>query len=364
MENKIPVLITGVGGASMGEGLIKTLKSAQIPYRIVAVDALPVSVGFLDADSYYQVPSGSDESYLKTILEICEKEAIKVVIPGSEPELKKMSDNREEFKKRGILLLINNEKVIDICMDKWKTVDFLQKNGFLCPASYFIQNEDQLNSLILEIESKLPVIIKPVTGGGASVNTFIAQDREELFFFSKYVLKQGFIPLVQEYVGIPTEEYTVGVLTDMRGKLIDSIALKRQILSGLSSKLKIKNRWINKINHPLLAVSSGYSQGMIDQYRDIRDVAEKIAFKLNSTGPINVQGRKTEKGFYVFEINPRFSGTTVIRAVVGFNEPDILIRQEILKEEINGPIDYKTGIIPRGLREKYVSFEDVKNVNL
>lgn len=361
---KINILVTGVGGASMGEGLIKTLRSAQTPYNITAVDALPVSVGFLDADSYYQVPSGSDEKYLPKILEICDKEKIRVVIPGSEPELKKMSENRGEFLKRNILLLVNNERVIDICMDKWKTVDFLQKNGFFCPASFFIKNEEELKTSFSEIVSKLPVIIKPATQGGASVNTFIAQDKEEVDFFSRYVLKQGFTPLIQEYIGIPTEEYTVGVLTSLKGVLIDSVALKRQILSGLSSKLKIKNRWTQKINYPLLAVSSGYSQGMIDEYKDVRDIAEKIALALNSTGPINVQGRKTEKGFCVFEINPRFSGTTVLRALVGLNEPDILVRQELLGENIQGRINYKLGIIPRGLRERYVSFENVKNVTL
>lgn len=358
-QKKISVLITGVGGASTGEGLIKALKLAPTPYRIVAIDALPISFGFFEADSYYQVPLAAEKNYLEKILEICRKEKIDILIPGSEPELKKISENRQIFERDGVLLLINNQRVIDLCMDKWRTYKFLKENGFCCPLSFLIEKEKQLSQI-----KKLPVIIKPARGGGASTNAFIAQDQEELLFFVRYLIKQNLLPLVQEYVGSLKEEYTVGVLTTFEGKLIGSIALKRQILSGLSNKFKIKNRYRSRNKSDILAISSGYSQGIIDDYKTVRHYAEKIAKKLNSTGPINIQCRKTPKGIFVFEINPRFSGTTVMRALVGFNEPDALIRQEVLKEEVKAPINFKKGIIPRGLREKYITFDDIKNLSL
>jgi len=56
----------------------------------------------------------------------------------------------------------------------------------------------------------------------------------------------------------------------------------------------------------------------------------------------------------VFEINPRFSGTTSLRAMVGYNEPDILIRKHIYGETINQDFDYDEVLIIRSLHEQIV----------
>ncbi|GAJ00544.1 unnamed protein product [marine sediment metagenome] len=187
-----------------------------------------------------------------------------------------------------------------------------------------------------------PVVIKPAQASGASSNVFLAQDQEELDFFVKYLKKQGLKPLVQEYIGSHDDEYTVGVLTDIQdGSLIGSIAVKRQILSGLSSKIKVKNRCSNKPGADILAISSGISQGIIDDFPEVRRYCEGVTLKLGARGPMNIQCRKVGGKVYPFEINPRFSGTTSLRALVGYNEPDILIRKHILGEQI-------TSIDPRG----------------
>ncbi len=61
---------------------------------------------------------------------------------------------------------------------------------------------------------------------------------------------------------------------------------------------------------------------------------EKVASALGSTGPLNIQCRKDGEDIYVFEINPRFSGTTSMRALCGYNEPETLIRKHLLKEKM------------------------------
>ena len=106
-------------------------------------------------------------------------------------------------------------------------------------------------------------------------------------------------------------------------------------------------------------ISSGYSQGIIDEFPEVRKRCEEIALKLGVKGPVNIQCRKVGEKVYPFEINPRFSGTTSIRALVGYNEPDILIRKHILREVITG-IHYKKGIVVRGLSEFYIPFDKVK----
>lgn len=345
---KISILITGVGGGSVGEGILKTVRLAKKPYRVIGTDIAPISMGFYNTDAYYTVPPYNNKDYLKILLDICKKENVKVLIPGSEPELKKISENRQLFKKNNILLLINDARIIKLCMDKWETHKFLKKNNFLSPASCLIEQEGQIAQI-----KKFPVVIKPVRGGSGSSNVFVAQDKKELEFFTEYISKQNLTPIVQDYIGDVYAEYTVGVLTTLKGELLGSIALKRQILSGLSNKIKVKS-YKKQVKINILALSSGISQGTIDDYPEIRHYAEKVALMLKSKGPLNIQCRKSKKGIFIFEINPRFSGTTPIRALAGYNEPDILIRHELLKEKIKLPLKFKKGTAIRGLIEKYI----------
>lgn len=358
IKSDINVLVTGVGGGGIGEQVIKALRLAVPSYKIIGTDMSGCSMGLHTVDIGYEVLPSSHPDYIAQIIAICEKENISVIIPGSEPELKVMSSNRGEFNSHVILLLINSVDVIRICMDKWETYNFFINNDIECPRSFLIDGAASLSSDEMRmVIDMLPAVIKPAVVSGGSANVFIAQDKEELEFFVKYLGKQGLKTIAQEYVGSYDEEYTVGVLTDIYdGSLIDSIAVKRQILSTLSRKSMIKNRCTNKINADSLVISSGVSQGEVNDFIDVRRYCEGVALKLGSKGPMNVQCRKSSDRIYVFEINPRFSGTTSLRAMVGYNEPDILIRRHILGE-IAAKAEYKKGIITRGLSELFVAHE-------
>ena len=57
----------------------------------------------------------------------------------------------------------------------------------------------------------------------------------------------------------------------------------------------------------------------------------------------------------MFEINPRFSGTTSIRAMVGYNEPDVLMRRHLLGEVFPADLPYDEALVLRGLVESKVA---------
>ena len=100
--------------------------------------------------------------------------------------------------------------------------------------------------------------------------------------------------------------------------------------------MKVQGRTGAYIRHTL-AISSCISQGMIDKFPFIREECERLAGIMGSKSPLNVQLRVIDGKVYIFEINPRFSGTTAFRALAGFNEPDIMIPHHLLGEAI-GPI--------------------------
>jgi len=203
---------------------------------------------------------------------------------------------------------------------------------------------------------KFPVVIKPRQGAG-SRNVFLAQDKEESLFFSKYIKKYGSQVLIQEYVGNSNEEFTVGVLYSGNGKLKTSIAMKRILSAALSTR----QVGIHKKSKEKLVISSAISQGLIDDFKQVRKIGEKIAKALDADGPINIQCRKKGSQIIPFEINPRFSGTTVARCLVGVNEPDILVRYKLFNE-IPKKITPKYGYVLRDLQEKYISINETKKI--
>ena len=349
LKKMIPVLVTGVGGGGHGHEIVKALRLAG-RYWIVGVDMSENSIGFFDVDEAFIIPPATAPEYLQVLLDLATQKNIRVLFHGSEPELRIISQERDKFARKGILVPINSSRIIEMGMNKWATMTFLTNAGFLIPATTLVQTEDEI-----PVDFPFPAVVKPAVGGGGSNDTFLVQDTDELIFACRSLLRQGREPILQEYIGTPEDEYTVSVLHTLDGELLGSLALRRYIISGLSNRIKVANRSGRPEFSPILAVSSGISQGIIDDFPEVRRSCEAIAGALDSRGPLNIQCRFVHGRLYPFEINPRFSGTTFMRALMGFNEPDLLIRHHLLQECIPKPVKYRFGQVVRGLREQVVS---------
>lgn len=349
-NEKICVLIAGTGGGGTGMELLKSLKMAKHEYKIVATDMWENSFGLMETPYRYVIPPANSSEYVDSLIKICKKENVQAIATGSEPELKKVSQNSQIFEENGVKVLLNSWEIIQKCTDKFTLTKILKSLNIQYPDFFLYENEDDLSKI-----KTFPVVIKPRVGGG-SQNVFLAMDKEEAQFFTKYLQKYGFEPLVQEYVGDYNNEYTIGILYADNGRLLTSIAMKRLLGSGLSTRQTV----VSKSNEKFV-ISSGISQGLIDDFKEIREMAIKIAIGLKVNGPVNIQCRKTDDGIIPFEINPRFSGTTSPRSLVGLNEPDIFCRYK-LYDEIPPKIDYKYGYVVRGLVEKFIDLNEAKNI--
>lgn len=350
--DKIPVLVTGIGG--YGAQIVKALKLAQGTYEVVGADMSPLCGIREDLDQVYVVSSAKSESYIEEILWICEKHSIQALFPGTEIELQKISLSRELFARKGIFLPINPQQVLDICLDKGKTVEWLKDNKYAYPKTLSVSSIQDLGQCDF-----FPAVLKPAVGGSGSANLYLAQNKAELLMFGQLLLDGCKSFIVQQYVGRADSEYTVGVLCDMDGNLINSIAVKRNILAGLSCKIKVPNYSEDRSLGDILAISTGITQGEIGPFPEVTRQCEEIALKLGCKSAVNIQCRFIAGKVYVFEINPRFSGTTYFRAMVGYNEPDVLIRKYLLKENILTRFAYGSGYICRDLREVLLSPKEI-----
>ena len=335
MDNKIRALVAGIGGASLGTEIIKALQKSG-RYTIFGCDISKFAFG------HYQ--NGLEETflinrnnYIGDIFELCLKYKIQAIVPGGEEPSILLGAALKKFKDIGVHIASNSPEVISICSDKGKLFDYLKQLNVSIPVSISVNHLNDLH------EIPFPCVIKPATGSGGSSFVFLADDKTQAELYTTYLLNNHQKPIAQEYIPIDDGEFTIGILNLPDGSLVGSIALRRMYHAKLSVMAKTDAG----------VISSGYSQGEIGDFAEIRKQAENIAHMLDSRGPLNIQGRVRNGILLPFEINPRFSATTYLRAMAGFNEVDMYLQATVngYKQSIHS---IRYGYYFRSLEEIFV----------
>lgn len=322
----ITVVVTGVG-APIGVGIIKSLRASPLSIRIVGVDSEPLAQGLFRVDRSHLIPSArqNPEAYFEALISVCQLEKADILFSGWEGELPMLSQRKAEFEQRTETLLPFSSDATLKSLDKWLTVKVLSAFNVPVPDTVLPADQEQLGDF--RRNHAYPYIIKPRRSSGGKGLVLVHNDRE-LAFFSDYIPD----PVIQEQLLPDDQEYTVGVMLQKDGKSGGTLALKRSLSGGLSYRMEST------------------------QNEDACNVALQAAQAMGVLGAVNVQMRLTATGFKVFEINPRFSSATCVRANFGFNEPELVIRHFVLGEEIIPPIAQQ-GICLRYWEEIYLPME-------
>ena len=341
MTKRKNVLIAGIGGASLGIEILKCLVLAK-RYNIFGCDISEFAYGHYQ-NEFKKTFLVDREKYIDNILGLCLEYNISYIIPGGEEPMVLLGKKIEVFKAKGIEIVGNSQKIINNFSNKEKTFKILSSNGFQVPLTIAPSNHEELNKM------KFPCVIKPSTGSGGSVFVFLAKNLKEAKLYLDYLTKLGKSVIAQEYISHNEGEFTVGVLSSKKQEIIGSIVLKRLFHTKLSVLLKSE----------IGLLSTGYSQGLIDRFPLVQETCEEIAKSIGSEGPLNIQGRIKDNKFIPFEINPRFSASTYLRALANFNEIDIYLNYlitNIFSEKIN----IKPGYYLRSFSEKFIEKNNVK----
>lgn len=325
----ITALVTAVGGRSVGYQIFECLRKFPKNYRIIATDADPFAAGLYEADKKYLLPLSTSENYISTLIKICKKEKVDVVLPGSIPETLVIAKFEKDLLRENIVPIANPYSLVKATYDKLDVYSLLSKNNLLTPETHQIKSTYDFSGLAF------PLIVKPRGGTSGSRNVHIVKNKDELLGVFKNYKREGLKMLAQEYVSDEDHEYTVGVLCGRDGRIIDSIVMKRRLI-GLSRGEE------RKINGESYVLSTGYSQGFFVNEPDVKQYCELAAVRLGARGPFNIQCRKGKRGIYIFEVHPRFSGSASMRAEMEFNEPHVLIR-EFLEMERLKKVPHKLG---------------------
>lgn len=323
MEKKsLNILITAISGNSYGAQVAKSLSHLDINYNIFGVDAS--NSHFLHPkiklSAFKQVPLASDPNYINTIIELCKTFNIDYLIDGSEPEQQQLNLNRDKLIQNSIQWISNSENVLNICSNKILLSEFLSSNGFYTPKIF--KTLDSINN------NDFPLILKPYQGSGGSKHTYIVQSFDDIQAALTLSKIAPSLFCIQQYVGSWEQEFTVGVMHSAKKQLLGAVTLHRNLSNPLSVKTSVSNMTLKKELGNALKISSGFSQGILMDHQEIQKQCIKIAQALESNCALNFQGRWIDEKFYIFEINPRFSGTSYFRAMHNMNEAHLWINDQ------------------------------------
>ncbi|HOO49716.1 MAG: ATP-grasp domain-containing protein [Rhodospirillales bacterium] len=332
------VMIAGIGGASLGTELLKALKMKG-GYIIYGCDISPVAYGMYQKE-FQKTYRVDNDDYITEVIKACSDCGAQWIIPGGEKPMILLGQAKARLKENGIELVSNNTNVINIFSNKEKTFQILKEKNISIPKTKAVTVFSDLNDI------EFPCIVKPSTDSGGSAMVFFALDAQEAMIYAEYIQRIGIVPIVQEYIDESEGEFTIGVLSWTDGSIAGSIALKRSLEAKLSIMMRSRGG----------VISSGYSQGYIDDFSEFRRQAEDIAKAVGSTGPINVQGRVKNGALIPFEINPRFSASSYLRAMAGFNEVDFYL-QHLKTGSKDASYQIQPGWYLRTLSENYISPE-------
>lgn len=340
MKTSTSVMIAGIGGASLGTEIMKCLVLAG-KYEIFGCDISATAYGLYEK-SFRKTFKIDRDNYIMSVINACKQAGSSWLIPGGEQPMVLLGEDQQKLETYGIHLVANSKEIIRTFSNKSTTFNILDSFGIPIPNTVLVEGDADLESF------GMPCIIKPSTGSGGSTMVFFATSIDEAMIYSEFIRRMGGTPIAQEYIPDDEGEYTVGVLSWPDGELTGSIVLQRV----LEAKLSVAMRGRGGV------ISSGYTQGYIGDFPHIKRQAEAIAVALDSRGPINIQGRMRNNIFLPFEINPRFSASTYLRAMAGFNEVDLFLSFLISGEKKH--IDnICNGFYLRSLIEKYIPMEQI-----
>jgi carbamoyl-phosphate synthase large subunit len=273
----VNVFVSGAAG-DIGWGVVKILSDWGIANSLLVADASGADFAAAQlADTTIESPGADSPAYVSWLASLVQEKKLDLVIPTTEAEIRALTD--VDITLFGsAALLINTSDMIKTCLDKQRTLDYLQSKGVMVPD----------HGVVGELDPEVfPVIVKPRFGRGSRDIQIVKKLAEYQTDLEDFVW--------QEYLNANDCEYTCAVYVSPHLEA-ESIQIRRTLKGGYTDRGEI------------------CFDESISKY--LRSIIEAFGVP----GCFNVQLRMTDRGPLLFEINPRLSSTLVFRDTLGFQD--------------------------------------------
>jgi len=302
------ILLTSAGRRSY---LINYFKEALNGEGKIHAGNSEYSVALIAADESVITPKIYNGKYVDFIIEYCKKHDIKLIIPLFDIDLPILAKKKNRFLQNGIVVLVSDYKVTQICNDKWKTYKFLLNNGFNAPITY--RNKDKAIKGLLKGLIKFPLIIKPRWGMGSigivTVNNLdeleVLYEKQKKHVFKTYLSYESRIDkenclIIQE--NIVADEYGLDIINDSEAQYVTTFVKKK------------------------LSMRSGETDSAVTIEEPLfKKLGEDISQALKHTSILDADCFLKDNKVIVLELNCRFGGGYPFSHMAGANIPLAII---------------------------------------
>jgi carbamoyl-phosphate synthase large subunit len=280
-ERDVGILLTGVGKRY-------DIVSAFAQHTtVVAADPNPLAPAQYAAQHRYAVPPIDDPSYVPALRELCQRHAVRAVIPLTDLDLEVLAHARVSGE---LPALVPAPEIARATFDKYEAHLLLERLGLPTPPTVLPGTEVE----------HYPVMIKPRQGSGAR-SIHRADDAAAVEFLVGYVKEPT---MVQWLMDGP--EFSIDCLSDLEGRCLNAIP-----------RTMIESRGGESI------------KGTVIADRELVELGRRVVEALEVRGPCTVQVfRDREIGLGITDVNTRFGGAfpaPMYAALPGRTYPELII---------------------------------------
>jgi carbamoyl-phosphate synthase large subunit len=309
MFERYRVLITGTGGGGT-ENLIASLRASKLRLRIVGTNMNHFLLKQSKADRSYWMLAASHDGYTDALNDIIKKEDIDLVIPNSDREVLRISEDR---KLLNAATFLPKHSTIELCQDKWKLYQEMGNCGLPVPDTFPITSRVDVYSHINSDEERW---IRPRTGSGSRAATKIRGPDMAAHWMDYFVDMRGMKYtdfMCSEY--LPGSDYAIQSLWQDGNLILMKSAKRVEYIFG-------SMRASGQSSSPSVALTTSKSP-MIPMWKIISAIAP------DATGNfcIDVKCSYKDEIPYLTEINiGRFFMITNIFNMLGWNQAELYVR--------------------------------------
>lgn len=313
-EKKYTIGISCVG-SGIGKSVINSLRLSRLPITTIGFGTNPFGYGACDCDWYDYTPIIYASDYIDRLISKCQEYKVDLLIPGLDDETLFIARSIDKFDSARIKTICSQEALIAVCRDKERL-----GTEFNPIADVFVKCFDQatLEADLSSGKVHFPLIAKP-RGEFASREISIINSREDLSKVSKdHIIQELLLPRKDD----PNYDIYMRVISKNRNLQVSEISIQLVYTPDeeLMGRMASYNKLLNGVPIEVLPFEN-------EEVWTVVDELTPTLLKLGLRGPLNIQGRMTDQGLKLFEMNPRFTGITGLRALMGFNEVEACVKE-------------------------------------
>lgn len=275
------VLLTAVGSMS---ALCAITKLRKAGHRVIGCDIYPREWHYESSlcDVFAQAPYANTKEYIPFLIGLAKKENVKYIFPLTDLEIDVINRQRELFEKEHLVVCISSPETLSIVRDKYALFKAFENDDKVLSIPTFTAQDD-LERLTY------PCVAKP-RGGRSSEGLFYLQNKEAL---SNIEDKRNYMFQTKIEGNVCCVDFVRDCKTN------SCFCVPREEL------LRTKN-------------GAGTTVRVFND-KSLEELVKYIGDKLDIRGVVNMEFIKNTHGYYLIDINPRFSAGIAFSCNTGYD---------------------------------------------